>query len=92
MFHTYVACVLSECCICLQMFSSVFTCFFKCFRSMLQVCFKCFGYFQTYVASVLSECCIRCSGYTHKLQGHVSSVLDVSCSKSSMLQVFHEAQ
>jgi hypothetical protein len=27
---------------------------------------------------------------THMLQAYVSSVLDVCCSKSSMLQVFHE--
>jgi hypothetical protein len=36
-FHTYVACVLFRCCVWLQWFSSVFMCFFKCFRSMFQV-------------------------------------------------------
>jgi hypothetical protein len=37
MFHTYVASVLSERCVCLQWFSSVFRCFCKCFRYMFQV-------------------------------------------------------
>ena len=48
MFHTYVASILSECYVCLQYFSSVFSCFFQVFqkhvssvssvfRSMLQV-------------------------------------------------------
>jgi hypothetical protein len=94
MFHTYVACVLSECCVCLQMFSSVFRYLFKCFRSMLEVCVSNVSVIFRHVAIILSECFICCSGYIHMLQTYilnVSFVLDVCCSKSSMLQVFHEA-
>jgi hypothetical protein len=60
-----------------------------CFIHMLQV----FYLNVAHVASVLSECYTCCSGYTHMLQAYVlnvSSILDVCCSKSSMLQVFHE--
>jgi hypothetical protein len=53
MFLTYIASVLSRCCVCLQWFSSVFRCFFA---IVSQECFKCFIYLQTYVASVVSEC------------------------------------
>jgi hypothetical protein len=78
------------------MFAKVFKCFFKCFQKhVASVCFKYFNCFQTYVACVLFECCICCSGYNHMLQAYVpnvSSVLDICCSKSSMLQVFHETQ
>jgi hypothetical protein len=45
MFHIYVACVLSGCCVWLQWFSSVFRCFFKCFNCL-----------QMYVATVVSRC------------------------------------
>jgi len=37
MFHTYVASVLSGCCVCLQCFSSVFASVSSIFRRMLQV-------------------------------------------------------
>jgi hypothetical protein len=37
MFHTYISSVLSECCICLQWFFSVFRCFCNCLRLMVQV-------------------------------------------------------
>jgi hypothetical protein len=68
MFHTYVECVLSEYCVCLQRFSGVFGCFFQVFQKhVASVCFKCFSSFQTYVARVLSECCMCCSGYTYML-------------------------
>ena len=49
MFHTYVASVLSGCCVCFAMVSSVF---YKCFILLLCVamvihaCFKCFIYFR----------------------------------------------
>jgi CBS domain containing-hemolysin-like protein len=36
-FHTYVESVLSRCCVCLQWFSSVFSCFCKYFRRMFHV-------------------------------------------------------
>jgi hypothetical protein len=42
MFHTHVASVLFEYCVCLQWFSSVFT-------SVSDACFKCFIYLQTYI-------------------------------------------
>jgi hypothetical protein len=48
-FHTYVAIVLSGCCVC---FTIVFMCFCKCFRCI----FKCFICLQTYVAIVVSRC------------------------------------
>jgi hypothetical protein len=37
--HTYIASLLSECCVSLQWFSSVFRCFFV---SISEACFKCF--------------------------------------------------
>jgi hypothetical protein len=87
MFHTYAAC-LSGRCVCVQSFSSV-----------LEACCKCvfqiFQLFQIYVTNVLSKYCIYCSGYAHMLQAYVlniSSSLDICCRKTSMLQVFHEAQ
>jgi hypothetical protein len=49
MFHTYIASVLSRCCVCFTMVLSVFA-------SVLDVCFKCFVCLQTYVASVAYEC------------------------------------
>ena len=52
MFHTYVASVLSGCCVCLQWFLSVL----GIFASVSDACFKCFIYLQTYIASVLSRC------------------------------------
>jgi hypothetical protein len=42
MFYTYVASVLSECCICLQLF---FKCFQVCFACVLGACFECFSFF-----------------------------------------------
>ena len=48
MFHTYVACVFSGCCLCLESFSSVF----GCFRRMLQVCVS--------NISVISDICYQC--------------------------------
>jgi hypothetical protein len=80
MFHAYVACILSGCCLCLQMFSSVFRCFFKCLRSMLQVC-------VSNVSVVLDICC-KC--FIWML--HILSWPHICYSKSSILQVFHEAQ
>jgi hypothetical protein len=53
MFHTYVASVLSGCCVC---FYNDFKCFSGVFVSVSDTCFKCFIYLQTYVASVASEC------------------------------------
>ena len=38
-FHTYVASVLSECCVC---FTMVLRCFSGVFESVLDACFKCF--------------------------------------------------
>jgi hypothetical protein len=79
------------------MFANVFK-YFQVFLNVSEACCKCVFQmfcFQTYIASILSECCICCSGYTHMLHAYVpniSFVLDICCSKSSMLQVFHEAQ
>jgi hypothetical protein len=54
MFHTYIASVLSECCICFYNgFSSVVKVFLA---SVSDECFKCFICLQTYVANVASEC------------------------------------
>ena len=44
MFHTYVASVLSGCCVCFTWFLSVFA-------NISDACFKCFICLQTYVAS-----------------------------------------
>ena len=52
MFHIYVACVLSGCCVWLQWFLSVFRCVFS---SILERCFKCFICLQTHVATVVFD-------------------------------------
>jgi hypothetical protein len=74
------------------MFAKVFRCFIQVFqRHVASVCFKCSAV-SDICCKCLSECC---SVYTHMLQAYVpnvSSILDVCCSKSFMLQVFHEAQ
>jgi hypothetical protein len=49
MFRTYVASVLSGCCIC---FAMVFYVFSGVFSNVLDACFKCFIYPQTYVANM----------------------------------------
>jgi len=65
-------CVYFECCICCKCFyldvayicigfSSVFRCFCKCFRCILQV----FQLVRTHVASVSSGCCKSRSGVAH---------------------------
>jgi hypothetical protein len=63
MFHTYIRCMcLSGCCVCLQWFSSVFRCFFKCFRSMFQMfhlpsdvcCNCCIWMFQKQIGCYIS--------------------------------------
>ena len=51
MFHTYVASVLSGCCIC---FSMAFQVFSGVFASVSDTCFKCFICLQTYVANASS--------------------------------------
>ena len=60
MFHTYVASILSGCCVYFAMISSVFSRF----SSVSNACFKCFICFQTYVTCVLSGCgkwlCCKC--------------------------------
>jgi hypothetical protein len=66
MFHTYVACVLIGSCIWLQWFSSVFRCFFKCFRSMFQV-------FQ-----LSSDVCCNCCIWIKSRSG-VASLLPTFC-------------
>jgi hypothetical protein len=63
MFHTYIASVLFECFVCLQWFSNVFRCFFKCFRSMFQV----FHLSLEYVASVASRCFKSRLGVAHEM-------------------------
>jgi hypothetical protein len=60
-FQTYVASVLSECCIGHTRILQVYV-------------FKYFQLFQTYVASVLFRCC---SGHTHMLQAYVLNVSSV---------------
>ena len=50
LFHTYVASVLSGCCICFAMATNVCS---WCFKRLLQV----FQLFGTYVASVSCRCC-----------------------------------
>jgi hypothetical protein len=52
-FHTYVASVLSRCCVC---FCNGFKCFSDVFANVSDACSKCFICLQTYVASVASEC------------------------------------
>ena len=52
MFHTYVASVLSRCCVC---FTMVFNEFSGVFASVLDACFKCSICLQTYIASVASR-------------------------------------
>ena len=52
MFHTYVASILSRCCI---YFTMVFKCFPDIFASVSNTCFKCFIYLQKYVVSVASK-------------------------------------
>jgi hypothetical protein len=63
MFHTYIATILSGCCICLQWFSRVFMCFCKCFTRLLQV----FQLFRMNVLSVSSWCfkSRSCCNVTH---------------------------
>jgi hypothetical protein len=53
MFHTYVASVLSRCCVCFAMVFKLLLQVF--FASVLDACFKCFIYLLLYVASVASE-------------------------------------
>ena len=53
MFHTYIASVLSGCCVCVAMVLKCFMCFFA---SVLDACFKRFICLHTYVASVVSGC------------------------------------
>ena len=50
-FYTYVACVLSGCCI---YFAMAFQAFSGVFTSVSNVCCKCFNYFRIYVANVLT--------------------------------------
>ena len=57
MFHTYVACVLLICCVCLQWFSSV-----------SDACFKCFICLQTYVASIAPGCFKSRSDVAHEIR------------------------
>ena len=59
MFHTYVACVLSGCCVGLQWFSIVFRYFFS---NVSEAYFKCFIYLETYVATVVFGCFKNRSG------------------------------
>jgi len=85
MFHTYVASVLYVCCVCLQLFSSVFRCFLqvffcKCFRrtfasvsTISDVCCMCF----IWMLQKRSKCCTYC-GQTREvgagrggLRGHI---------------------
>jgi hypothetical protein len=78
----------------LLMFAKVFKCF-SVQKHVASVCFKCFTCFKymlqvfylnvTYVAVATHICC---KAYVL----NVLSVLDVCCSKFSMLQVFHGAQ
>jgi hypothetical protein len=69
MFHTYVACVLYGCCVCLQRFQVFLRCFCKCFRYIFQVfhissyihCKCCFRMFQKQIGcciSLLAFCCL----------------------------------
>jgi hypothetical protein len=57
-FHTYVTSVLSRCCICFAMTTHVFP---SCFRHMLQV----FQLFRTYVTNVSFRYCKSRSGVAH---------------------------
>jgi hypothetical protein len=68
MFHTYVANVLSECCICLKWFSSIFHVFDA---SVSETCLKCFICLQTCVTSIASRCFKSRSGVAHEM--HVGS-------------------
>jgi hypothetical protein len=67
MFHTYVASVLSGCCVCLQWFSGVF----KCFASISDAYCRCFSFFVRMLKMFLSECfksilaCCTCCNVTH---------------------------
>jgi hypothetical protein len=64
MFHTYVASVLSGCCICLQLF---FKCFCMCFRRMFRM-FQLFRImlqlFHLDISKVYRECC-ACGNVSH---------------------------
>jgi hypothetical protein len=62
MFHTYVASVLSECCVCCNDFQAFFQVFFT---SVSEACFKYFICLQTYVASITSGCFKSRSGLAH---------------------------
>jgi hypothetical protein len=71
MFHTYVASVLSGCCICFPM---AFQVFFQMFSaSVSDLCFKCFICLQTYIVNVLSQCFKSRSGVAHVAMALVAS-------------------
>jgi hypothetical protein len=53
MFYTYVAIVLSECCVC---FAMVFKCLLGVCESISDAYFKCFICLQTYVSNAVSGC------------------------------------
>ena len=76
MFHTYVASVLSGCCVCLAIVSK---CFSDVFASVSDACFKCFICLQTYVASVASGCFKSRSGVASPFLLSTASPSDVCC-------------
>jgi hypothetical protein len=65
MFHTYVASVLSGCCVCFAMF---FKCLLGVCASISDACFKCFICLQTYISNAVSGCFKSRSGVLHMLQ------------------------
>jgi hypothetical protein len=65
MFHTYVASVLSECCVC---FAMVFKCLLGVCESISDAYFKCFICLQTYVSNAASGCFKSRSSVLHMLQ------------------------
>ena len=83
LFHTYITCILSGCCIYFAMvFSSVFKCFYKCFRHMLQV----FQLFRTYVANISFGYFKSRSRREHMLRLRAAAPVWVSiCFKSMLL-------
>jgi hypothetical protein len=78
-FHTYVASVFHLDVAMFVMDKHVFLSFFWCFVSVLDVCCKCFNYFQTYVASVLSECCKSRSDIAHVKWDPLDAAVCCSC-------------
>jgi hypothetical protein len=91
-FHTYVACVSSRCCGCLQRFQVLSGVFFQVFQKhVASVCFKCFTRFR-HMLQVFYLNIAYVVVAIHMLQAYVSFVLDICCCKFSILQVFYEAQ